>query len=133
MYVSQNNLIKCAMNHTCRDSQIPYIHYFQSFWPLLQCQLHLKNKWKRFQNFDEHDVSSAKSMRCAYNQKTKLREKCRALPSVIALTKMVEARIKMIRDALPNRRISFLTTCCPTKAAIVATRVKYRAVQNSKK
>lgn len=45
-------------------------------------------------------------------------------PNETALTNIVEARIKMIRDALPNKMISFLTMCCPTKAAIVATRTK---------
>lgn len=49
---------------------------------------------------------------------------CNGSPNEIALTKMVKARMKMIRDALPNIMISFLTTCCPTKAAIVATITK---------
>lgn len=43
------------------------------------------------------------------------------IPTNIALTNIVDARMKMIRDALPNILISFLTTCCPTTAAIVAT------------
>ena len=30
----------------------------------------------------------------------------------------------MISDALPNKMINFLTTCCPMKAAIVATAAK---------
>jgi hypothetical protein len=37
---------------------------------------------------------------------------------------MVKARVKMISDALPNMLISFLITCCPTKAATVATAKK---------
>lgn len=50
-------------------------------------------------------------------------------PSEIALTNIVKARMKMISDALPNNIISLLTICCPTKAAIVATATKYRAVE----
>lgn len=45
-------------------------------------------------------------------------------PSDIALTNIVEARMKMIRDALPNTIISLLTICWPISAAIVATAVK---------
>lgn len=48
----------------------------------------------------------------------------RSIPSDNALTKIVKDRVKMIIDALPNMLISFLTTCCPTKAAIVATAKK---------
>lgn len=48
-------------------------------------------------------------------------------PSDIALTKTVKDRMKMIREALPNKLIIFLTTCCPTNAATVATPTKYRA------
>jgi hypothetical protein len=47
-----------------------------------------------------------------------------ASPSEIALINIVKAIIKMIIDALPNKMINFLTTCCPTKAAIVATTMK---------
>jgi hypothetical protein len=46
------------------------------------------------------------------------------LPSAIPLTKTVRAKMKMIIDALPNMAISFLTKCCPTSAAIVATATK---------
>lgn len=49
------------------------------------------------------------------------------IPSEIALTKIVEARMKMISDALPSIIIILLTTCCPIKAATVATATKYRA------
>lgn len=52
-----------------------------------------------------------------------------ALPSEIALTKIVKARMKMMRDALPSIMINFLTTCCPIKAATVATATKYRAAK----
>ena len=52
------------------------------------------------------------------------KKKLRRSPNETALTNIVEARMKIIRDALPNRIISFLTMCCPTKAAIVATRMK---------
>lgn len=48
-------------------------------------------------------------------------------PSEIALTKIVNARMKMINDALPNTVINLLTACCPIKAATVATAVKKRA------
>nr|GMC46641.1 Os08g0389733 [Ipomoea batatas]GMC77883.1 Os08g0389733 [Ipomoea batatas]GME09563.1 Os08g0389733 [Ipomoea batatas] len=51
-------------------------------------------------------------------------------PSEIALTKIVNARMKMINDALPNTAINLLTTCCPIKAAIVATAVKKRTIRN---
>jgi hypothetical protein len=37
---------------------------------------------------------------------------------------MVDARMKMIRDALPNTMINLLTICCPMKAANVATATK---------
>lgn len=50
-----------------------------------------------------------------------------SLPSETALTKIVKAKMKMIRDALPIMMISFLTICCPTHAAIVATTTKYNA------
>lgn len=46
------------------------------------------------------------------------------LPKLIALTKIVNARMKMIIDALPTTAIIFLTTCWPVKAAIVATNTK---------
>ena len=49
------------------------------------------------------------------------------VPSVIALMRIVEARIKMIMDALPSSFINFLTTCWPAKAANVATSTKYVA------
>lgn len=52
---------------------------------------------------------------------------CWCLPSEIALTKIVKARMKMIKDALPNIVISFLTACCPVNAAKVATATKYTA------
>lgn len=45
-------------------------------------------------------------------------------PSEIALTNIVEAKMKMIKDALPSTIINFLTTCCPIKAATVATSIK---------
>lgn len=56
-----------------------------------------------------------------------LPKKYRYVPSEIALTKIVEARMKMISDALPRIIIILLTTCCPMKAATVATATKYRA------
>jgi hypothetical protein len=37
--------------------------------------------------------------------------------------------MKMIIDALPNKAISFLTKCCPTSAATVATVTKYSAAR----
>jgi len=46
------------------------------------------------------------------------------LPSDIPLTKTVSARMKIIRDVLPNIAITFLTKCCPTSAAAVATATK---------
>lgn len=46
------------------------------------------------------------------------------LPKDIALTNIVKAKMKMISDALPSKIISFLTICCPTKAATVATATK---------
>lgn len=46
------------------------------------------------------------------------------IPSVIALTKMVKAKMKMINDALPSILTIFLTTCNPTTAAKVATTTK---------
>lgn len=55
------------------------------------------------------------------------------LPSEIALIKIVKARMKMIRDALPNMLISLLTACCPTKAATVATETKYTAAKHIRK
>ena len=54
-------------------------------------------------------------------------------PSETALTKIVKAKMKIMRDALPKTSISFLTTCCPTKAAIVATATKYTAAHTIKK
>lgn len=45
-------------------------------------------------------------------------------PKEIALMNMVDANIKMIRDALPSILMIRLTTCCPTNAAIVATQMK---------
>lgn len=42
--------------------------------------------------------------------------------------KIVDARMKIIRDALPNIAIIFLTRCWPTKAANVATAMKNIAV-----
>ena len=54
----------------------------------------------------------------------KKREKLPYSPSEIALTNIVKARMKMIRDALPNKMTNFLTICCPTRAATVATPVK---------
>lgn len=46
------------------------------------------------------------------------------LPNEMALTKIVEARMKIMRDALPSMLISFLTACWPIKAATVATATK---------
>lgn len=42
-------------------------------------------------------------------------------PNDIALTKIVAARMKMINDALPRKAITFVTTCCPARAAMTAT------------
>lgn len=42
----------------------------------------------------------------------------------MALTKIVNAKIKMIREALPIIAINLLTRICPTKAANVATATK---------
>lgn len=44
----------------------------------------------------------------------------------------MDARMKMMRDARPRTVISLLTTCCPTKAAIVATATRYRATHKKK-
>ena len=46
------------------------------------------------------------------------------LPNETALTKIVKDRMKIIMDALPKIIISFLTACCPTMAATVATEMK---------
>lgn len=46
------------------------------------------------------------------------------LPSDIPLTKTVRERMKIINDVLPSIAISFLTKCCPTSAAAVATATK---------
>lgn len=46
------------------------------------------------------------------------------LPSEIALTKIVNDKIKMIKDALPRMAINLLTRTCPAKAANVATATK---------
>jgi hypothetical protein len=48
-------------------------------------------------------------------------------PNDIVLTNIVPARMKMISDALPNMAITFVTTCCPTRAAMVATPKKKSA------
>lgn len=45
----------------------------------------------------------------------------------MALMKMVAARMKIIKEALPRTAIIRRTTCCPVKAATVATATKYRA------
>jgi hypothetical protein len=46
------------------------------------------------------------------------------VPSVSALTKIMDARMKMMSDARPSHAISFLTQCCPVMAATNATPVK---------
>jgi hypothetical protein len=46
------------------------------------------------------------------------------VPRVRALTKIIDAKMKMMRDARPNQAISFLTQCCPVMAATNATPVK---------
>lgn len=46
------------------------------------------------------------------------------IPSDIALTKIVKARMKIIKDARPRMAIILLTTCWPVKAATVATAIK---------
>lgn len=46
------------------------------------------------------------------------------VPNNIALANIIKARVKMIRDALPNILISFPATCCPTTAEMVATTKK---------
>jgi hypothetical protein len=46
------------------------------------------------------------------------------MPSDIALMKIVEARMKMINDALPSIAITFRTRCWPTRAAMAATATK---------
>jgi len=46
------------------------------------------------------------------------------IPRVRALTKIMEARMKMMSDARPSHAISLLTQCCPTMAATNATAVK---------
>lgn len=48
-------------------------------------------------------------------------------PSEIALIKMVDARMKMMSDALPNISINRLTTCWPTMAATKEMATKYNA------
>ena len=45
-------------------------------------------------------------------------------PREIALTNIVKDKMKIIKDALPIKLISFLITCCPTNAAMAATMVK---------
>lgn len=50
-----------------------------------------------------------------------------SVPKLIALMKMVKASMKMMIDARPRIAIAFLTTCCPAKAATVATITKYVA------
>lgn len=50
-----------------------------------------------------------------------------------ALTKIVKANTKIMTDALPTMLIIFLTTFCPTKAAIVVTVTKYRAAKEKPK
>ena len=57
-------------------------------------------------------------------QITKPNNRNASSPKEIALTNIVKARMKMIRDALPHMIMIFLTMCCPTKAAMVATAVK---------
>ena len=64
-----------------------------------------------------------KSGICSYSPSDKNLHKCLIIiPNDMALMKIMEARMKMIRDALPNILIIFLTTCCPTSATIVATK-----------
>ena len=46
------------------------------------------------------------------------------VPRVRALTKIMDAKMKMMRDARPSQAISFLTKCCPVMAATNATPVK---------
>jgi hypothetical protein len=46
------------------------------------------------------------------------------IPNESALTNAVKARMKMIKDALPNALITFPPTCCPMIAEIVATPAK---------
>lgn len=49
---------------------------------------------------------------------------CTYVPSVSALTKIMDARMKMMSDERPSHAISFLTQCCPVMAATNATPVK---------
>lgn len=53
----------------------------------------------------------------------------RYLPKEIALTKIVKDNMNIIKDALPRMSIIFLTTCCPVRAATMATATKYRAAK----
>lgn len=41
----------------------------------------------------------------------------------------IAPNMKIIKDALPTMLTIFLTTCYPTKAAMVATPTKYRAAK----
>lgn len=47
--------------------------------------------------------------------------KTRYSPKVIALMKIVKARMNMITEARSSLIIRFLTTCCPKKVEIIAT------------
>lgn len=47
----------------------------------------------------------------------------------MALTKIVPARMNMMRDALPKMAIILRTMYCPVRAATVATAIKYRAAR----
>lgn len=52
------------------------------------------------------------------------------LPNETALTKIVKAKMKIIRDALPIQIINLFTTCWPIMAAIAATITKYIAAKS---
>lgn len=80
-------------------------------------------KWVQGQ-FDSHTQISRKG-----KKNLVLDEKGSYVPSDIALTKIMDARMKMMRDARPRAAINLLTTCCPTKAESVATATRYRAAQ----
>lgn len=114
-----------AKLHTYTGSQIPCIHAAQFSLSYLICRLHL---WKKKQNHFKNAITFTNSTDNVVKAWTE-QWMCRCLPSEIALIKIVKARMKMIRDALPNMLISLLTTCCPIKAAIVATKTKYTAAK----
>jgi hypothetical protein len=66
--------------------------------------------------FRKHIVWKAGSGQLQLGQNT--------VPREIALTKIMKANMKMMRDARPNQLINLLTTCWPMIAAMNATMMK---------